>query len=169
MATENKEPTKEELEKAQAEADAQFEALLNTPITKEEAELKLADNDVKKMQLMIVRQKWQAQITQTQLNIAALDEQMLALDMERAMIFRRSLNKEAGVEQVPEMKIVGDKRWHVVPPISASGPWNHPRRDTSSRRGFPLSRRSSRTTRPDSPTGAGTRSPARCAAPCRTW
>lgn len=109
MATENKEPTKEELEKAQAEADAQFEALLNTPITKEDAELKLADNDVKKMQLMIVRQKWQAQITQTQLNIAALDEQMLALDMERAMIFRRSLNKEAGVEQVPEMKIVGDK------------------------------------------------------------
>lgn len=114
MATKkNEEPTKEELEQAKATADAKFEDLLNTPISKEEAEKALADNDVKKMQLMIIRQKWNAQITQTQLNLSALDEQILALDMERAMIFRRSLNKEPGVTDASEggskvaMNIVG--------------------------------------------------------------
>lgn len=80
---------------AQEKADAEFDKLLNTPMTKDEAEIALADIDIKKMQLAVIRQKWMAQITQTQLNIAALDEQMLSLDMERAMVFRRTLNTPA--------------------------------------------------------------------------
>ena len=111
MPEENtKEPTKEELEKAQAEADAQFAKLLKTPITKEEAEKVLAENDVKKMQLMVIRQKWQAQVTQIQMNIAALDEQIYTLDMERAVVFRRSLNSpDPSAEAFKDVKIAGKK------------------------------------------------------------
>lgn len=101
-------PTNEEIQKAQAEADARFNKMLETPLTKEEAELALANNDVKRMQLAVVRQKWQAKVAQMQLNIASLDEQSLALDMERAVIFRRTLNKaDASAEAFKNAELVG--------------------------------------------------------------
>lgn len=75
------------------EADAKFQELINSPLSKEDAEKELADNDINRMQLMTVRQKWQTQITQLQLQISNLDEQLHALEMERAVIFRRTLNK----------------------------------------------------------------------------
>ena len=81
-------------QKAREEADAKFQELINSPLSKEDAEKELANNDINRMQLMTVRQKWQTQITQLQLQISNLDEQLHALEMERAVIFRRTLNKE---------------------------------------------------------------------------
>ena len=108
MATE-KEPTKEELEASQAKADAEFQKLIETPLSKEDAEKELSDNDINRMQLMTVRQKWQTQITQLQLQISSLDEQLHALEMERAVIFRRTLNK-AGEQPKPATgEIIGGK------------------------------------------------------------
>ena len=81
-------------QKSLEEADAKFQELINSPLSKEDAERDLANNDINRMQLMTVRQKWQTQITQLQLQISNLDEQLHALEMERAVIFRRTLNKE---------------------------------------------------------------------------
>lgn len=89
----DKEPTKEEIAAAQEAADAKFQELINSPLSKEDAEKELSNNDINRMQLMTVRQKWQTQITQLQLQISNLDEQLHALEMERAVIFRRTLNK----------------------------------------------------------------------------
>ena len=86
MTTEEpkKEPTPEE-------AEAEFQKTLQTPIGKDEAEKAFADIDVQRMRLLVVRQKWQAQATQMTLRLQALDEQLTALDLERAVVFRRSL------------------------------------------------------------------------------
>lgn len=81
-------------QKSLEEADAKFQELINSPLSKEDAEKELANNDINRLQLMAVRQKWQTQITQLQLQISNLDEQLHALEMERAVIFRRTLNKE---------------------------------------------------------------------------
>lgn len=94
-------------QKAREEADAKFQELINSPLSKEDAEKELANNDINRMQLMTVRQKWQTQITQLQLQISNLDEQLHALEMERAVIFRRTLNKEG--EKSGFGEIVGKK------------------------------------------------------------
>ena len=94
-------------QKASEEADAKFQELINSPLSKEDAEKELANNDINRMQLMTVRQKWQTQITQLQLQISNLDEQLHALEMERAVIFRRTLNKEG--EKSGFGEIVGKK------------------------------------------------------------
>ena len=67
--------------------------LLETPLSKEEAERMYADIDVKRAQLSIIRVKWTAQLTQIQLQLASLDEQLYALELDRAVAFRRTLNK----------------------------------------------------------------------------
>lgn len=100
MATEE---TKTDEQKDREAADARFNELINSPLSKEDAEKELANNDINRMQLMTVRQKWQTQITQLQLQISNLDEQLHALEMERAVIFRRTLNRAGAA---PEMKIV---------------------------------------------------------------
>lgn len=79
-----KEPTPEE-------AEAELQKALQTPISREEAEQAFADIDVRRMQLLIIRQKWQAQVAQINLQLQALDEQLTALDLDKAVIFRRSL------------------------------------------------------------------------------
>lgn len=66
--------------------------LIKTPLAKEDAEKMYADIDVKRAQLSIVRMKWTAQLNQIQLQIASLDEQMYALELDRAVAFRRTLN-----------------------------------------------------------------------------
>ena len=91
MATEE---TKTDGQESTKDADAKFQELINSPLSKEDAEKELANNDINRLQLMTVRQKWQTQITQLQLQISNLDEQLHALEMERAVIFRRTLNKE---------------------------------------------------------------------------
>ena len=83
-AEQAKEPTPEE-------AEARFQETLRTPISREDAEKAFADIDVQRMRLLVVRQKWQAQVSQMNLRLPALDEQLTALDLERAVVFRRSL------------------------------------------------------------------------------
>ena len=66
--------------------------LLDTPLTMEEAKKALATNDVDKMKLLVIRQKWETQQSQIALNLASLDEKLRLLDMDRAVILRRTLN-----------------------------------------------------------------------------
>lgn len=75
-----------------SENEEDLKALLNTYISKEDADKELSDIDVKKMNLLIIRQKWQTQVTQIQMNISALDEKILELDGAKAIVFRRALN-----------------------------------------------------------------------------
>lgn len=89
----------EEAKKLAAEANEQFEQLIATPLAKDEAEKALADLDVRRMQLTVIRQKWLAQVesikqqaNQVQQKIMALDEELYNTDLERAVIFRRTLN-----------------------------------------------------------------------------
>lgn len=90
----------QEAEKQKKEAAERLQALIATPITPEDAKKQIADIEVNRAQLRIIRQKWQAQASQLQLQIMdinarieAVDERLLALDMEGAVIFRRTLNE----------------------------------------------------------------------------
>lgn len=82
-----------------SEAERKLAEVLQTPITKEEAEKALADLDVDRAKLSIIRQKWAGQAAQLQLQLSVLDQQLLALDLDRAVIFRRLL-----VNTAPEGK-----------------------------------------------------------------
>lgn len=84
------------------EAEAEFQKTLQTPISREDAEKAFADIDVQRMRLLVVRQKWQAQATQLNLRLQALDERLTALDLERAVVFRRSLIEPAKAEGADE-------------------------------------------------------------------
>lgn len=75
------------------QAQQELEKELATPLTQEEAQQAFADLDVRRLQLTVVRQKWLTEIAQLQLRISDLDTQLYALDMSKAVIFRRTLNK----------------------------------------------------------------------------
>lgn len=95
-----------EAEKPTAEeAKKQFEELIASPISKDEADKGLAEVDIKRTQLAIIRQKWlsqaeaaRQQLTQIQQKISMLDEEILNIELERAVIFRRALNVETTAE-----------------------------------------------------------------------
>ena len=83
------------------EAKKQFEELVASPISKSEADKGLAEVDIKRTQLAIIRQKWlsqaeaaRQQLTQIQQKISMLDEEILNIELERAVIFRRALTVE---------------------------------------------------------------------------
>lgn len=87
------------------EAKKQFEELISSPIGKDEADKALAEADIKRTQLAIIRQKWLAQaesvrqqLTQIQQKIAMLDEEVLNIELGRAVVFRRALNVADGSE-----------------------------------------------------------------------
>lgn len=89
---------REQQEKAQAE----LERIINTPITQDEAKKQIADFEVNRAQLRIIRQKWATQATQLRLQLAelesrmsAVDERLLSIDMECSVVFRRTLNAPA--------------------------------------------------------------------------
>lgn len=71
--------------------EEKLQQLLKTPITKEEAEEAYADIEVRRCQLTVIRQKWMAQLQQLQLRLNGIDSALVALDLERAVVFRRSL------------------------------------------------------------------------------
>lgn len=82
-----------------ADEERKLQELVETPISKEDAEKAFADIDVKRMQLMVVRQKWVAQkdailaqVNQVQLKLDQLDEALCQIEMEKAITFRRTLN-----------------------------------------------------------------------------
>lgn len=81
---------------SQEDEVAKLEALLKTPLSKEEAEKIFSDIEIRRAQLAIIRQKWSAQLTQMQLQIADLDQELLALELDRAVAFRRTLVAPAG-------------------------------------------------------------------------
>lgn len=76
--------------------DQQLAELLKTPLTKEEAAKEFADADVLKAQLRVARQRTMYEITQLQLKVAAIDEQLLVADMGTAVTYRRALNAAEG-------------------------------------------------------------------------
>lgn len=82
---------KEEKTPTPEEAEAEFQKTLQTPISREDAEKAFADIDVQRMRLLVIRQKWQARASQLALQIQDLDERLTALDLERAVVFRRTL------------------------------------------------------------------------------
>lgn len=93
------EETKASKELTAEEAKKQFEELISSPISKDEADKALAETDIKRTQLAIIRQKWlsqaeaiRQQLTQTQQKISMLDEEVLNIELERAVVFRRALN-----------------------------------------------------------------------------
>lgn len=71
--------------------EEKLQQLLKTPITKEEAEEAYADIEVRRCELTVIRQKWMAQLQQLQLRLNGIDSALVALDLERAVVFRRSL------------------------------------------------------------------------------
>lgn len=66
---------------------------LRTPISKEEAEKAYADIEVRRCHLSVIRQKWVAQLQQIQLQLNDLDSKLIALELDKAVIFRRSIIK----------------------------------------------------------------------------
>ena len=83
------------------DAKKKFEELIASSISKDEADKGLAEVDIKRTQLAIIRQKWlsqaeaaRQQLTQIQQKISMLDEEILNIELERAVIFRRALNVE---------------------------------------------------------------------------
>lgn len=98
MTAEVAESVKEAVAKAaetqteQEDENAKLLKVLETPLSMEDAQKDLATNDVDRMKLLVVRQKWMTQRAQIELNLAALDEQLRMLDMDRAVIARRTLN-----------------------------------------------------------------------------
>ena len=85
-------------QEAEAEAEAaameQLQKLLSTPLSREGAEQVFADIDVRRAELMVIRQKWSTELTQKQLELAALDEQLYALELDKAVAFKRTLIKK---------------------------------------------------------------------------
>lgn len=82
---------------AQADADtevAELRKTLETPIGRDEAKKEFAEIDVLKAQLRVARQRTLYEITQLQLKVNAIDEQLLAADMQSAIVFRRALNND---------------------------------------------------------------------------
>lgn len=104
------EEVKDQAEELTAEeAKKQFEELIASPISKDEADKGLAEVDIKRTQLTIIRQKWlsqaesiRQQLTQIQQKISMLDEEILNIELERAVIFRRALNVETDSEENPK-------------------------------------------------------------------
>lgn len=100
--TENENLKKEDVPGEQApdkDVEEKFAELIASPISKEEADKAFAEIDIKRTQLAIVRQKWlsqvealRQQITQIQQRISLLDEDLLAVELDRAVVFRRALN-----------------------------------------------------------------------------
>lgn len=106
-AAEKAEETKhEDAEKAaeeakRKEADEKFKALIQSYLSKEDAEKSFADNRIKTMQLTVIRNKWNAQIEALQQQISevrqrinALDNEMYSIQLADAVTFRRTLNEK---------------------------------------------------------------------------
>lgn len=88
--TEEQKKYQEEIERKQAE----FRKLLDTPITKDEAEKALAENAVNRCRVKALIQQCEAQYAQIGLQIEKARAQLVDLDGEDAIIRRRMLNGE---------------------------------------------------------------------------
>lgn len=75
--------------------DDRLRELIESPLSLDDAKKELATNDIEKMKLLVIRQKWETQQAQVALNLASLDEKLRLLDMDRAVILRRTMNVKA--------------------------------------------------------------------------
>lgn len=77
-------------QEVQAKAEAEFKKLVETPISKADADKALADNDIQLAQLRVIRLRKIDEINQ-------IDHQIEMANLDRSIIVRRLLNK-AGKE-----------------------------------------------------------------------
>lgn len=99
--TKHEDAEKSAEEAKRKEADEKFKALIQSYLSKEDAEKSFADNRIKTMQLTVIRNKWNAQIEALQQQISevrqrinALDNEMYSIQLADAVTFRRTLNEK---------------------------------------------------------------------------
>lgn len=71
--------------KAQQEADAAFKKMIETPLSKEEADRMLADNEIQLAQLRVIRLRKVGELNQ-------IEHQLELATLDRSIIIRRTLN-----------------------------------------------------------------------------
>lgn len=81
-----------EREKASAEEAEKFRKELETPLDKDEAEKALANIEVQLAQLAVQRIRVVSQMDQAKQMLNQIDEQMGLAQVERQIIYRRTLN-----------------------------------------------------------------------------
>lgn len=86
-------------QEAQAKAEVEFKKLIETPISRDEAEKALADNDIQLAQLRVIRLRKIDELNQ-------IDHQIEMAKLDRSVVVRRSMNSEA---PKPAMEMVGGK------------------------------------------------------------
>ena len=83
---------KEAQARQQAEAAEAFRKELETPIPKDEADKAFADIEVRLAQLGVQRVRAVGNLTQAQQVVNQIDEQIGIAQLERQIVYRRSLN-----------------------------------------------------------------------------
>lgn len=73
-------------QEVQAKAEAEFKKLVETPISKADADKALADNDIQLAQLRVIRLRKIDEINQ-------IDHQIEMANLDRSIVIRRLLNK----------------------------------------------------------------------------
>ena len=80
-----------EAEEAQKKAEDAFKKLIETPLSKEEAEKAVADNDIRLAQLRVIRLKKVAELNE-------VDHAIEMATLDRSVIVRRALNPAGAAE-----------------------------------------------------------------------
>lgn len=76
-------------EEAQKKAEAAFNELIATPLSREDADKAIADNDIRLAQLRVIRLKKVAELNE-------VDHAIEMATLDRSVIIRRALNVTAG-------------------------------------------------------------------------
>jgi hypothetical protein len=80
-----------EAEEAQKKAEDAFKKIIETPLSKEEAEKAVADNDIRLAQLRVIRLKKVAELNE-------VDHAIEMATLDRSVIVRRALNPAGAAE-----------------------------------------------------------------------
>ena len=80
-----------EAEAAQKKAEDAFKKIIETPLSKEEAEKAVADNDIRLAQLRVIRLKKVAELNE-------VDHAIEMATLDRSVIVRRALNPAGAAE-----------------------------------------------------------------------
>lgn len=80
-----------EAEEAQKKAEDAFKKIIETPLSKEEAEKAIADNDIRLAQLRVIRLKKVAELNE-------VDHAIEMATLDRSVIVRRALNPAGAAE-----------------------------------------------------------------------
>ena len=81
----------QEAEEAQKKAEDAFKKIIETPLSKEEAEKAVADNDIRLAQLRVIRLKKVAELNE-------VDHAIEMATLDRSVIVRRALNPAGAAE-----------------------------------------------------------------------